>query len=225
MPASLKAIDAYLRTKQFTSLEILVVDDGSTDGTPACVERYGREHDGVRLLRNPDNRGKGHSVRNGMLAARGEWRLFTDADLSAPIEELDKLLSAVERQSADVAIGSRALDRSLVGVHQSATREYAGRFFNTIMRRITGLRLADTQCGFKLYSSGAAEQIFSRQQLDGFGFDVEDLYIASLLGFRVAEVPVRWNNVEGTKVSLWSGLDSFMDPLRIRRMHMQGRYR
>jgi glycosyltransferase involved in cell wall biosynthesis len=224
LPASLDAILEYLRRQQPQFSEVVVVDDGSTDETAACVRDYAATHESVRLVRNPGNRGKGYSVRHGMLEAKGEWRLFTDADLSAPIEELDKLSAAARREQALVAIGSRALDRSLIGVHQPAAREYAGRVFNTVMRAITRLPFMDTQCGFKLYHASAAEQIFPRQQLDGFSFDVEDLVIARVLGIRVVEVPVRWNNVEGTKVSMAQGLRSFVDPIRIRRCELQGRY-
>jgi dolichyl-phosphate beta-glucosyltransferase len=201
------------------------VDDGSRDGTAECVRRYSQSHSVVRLLQNPGNRGKGYSVRHGMLEGRGEWLLSTDADLSAPIEELDKLRAAIERTGARIAIGSRALDRSLIGVHQPVAREYAGRIFNVWMRLVTGLPFEDTQCGFKLYHRDAAQAVFSRQQLDGFGFDVEDLFIAKLLGIPAVEVPVRWNNVEGTTVSLTKGLDSFLDPLRVRLMQLQGKYR
>lgn len=224
LPASLDAIVGYLRANSLAA-EVLVIDDGSTDGTAECARLYGLKHEFVQLLRNPGNRGKGYSVRHGMLKATREWVLFTDADLSAPIEEFDKLMSAAQSRNAAVAIGSRGLDRSLIGVHQSAVREHAGRFFNTVMRVITGLPFVDTQCGFKLYRRDAARQIFSRQQLEGFGFDVEDLFIAKQLGFKVVEVPVRWNNVEGTKVSVLNGLDSFLDLLRIRRYQMTGKYR
>jgi dolichyl-phosphate beta-glucosyltransferase len=225
LPASLDAILEYLKRSELEFSEVVVVDDGSTDNTAACVREYSKSHLSVRLLQNPGNRGKGYSVRHGMLDAKGEWRLFTDADLSSPIEELDKLAAAAASDGAAVAIGSRALDRSLIGVHQPAAREYAGRLFNSVMRAITGLPYMDTQCGFKLYHSSAAERIFPRQQLDGFSFDVEDLVIARVLGIRVVEVPVRWNNVEGTKVSLVQGLRSFADPLHIRALEMKGKYR
>ena len=189
------------------------------------MRQYATTHPGVRLLQNPGNRGKGYAVRHGMLGAKGDWILFTDADLSAPISEIDRLFMAATSAGADVAIGSRALDRSLIGVHQPASREYAGRVFNFVMRVITGLSFMDTQCGFKLYSSAAARRIFPKQQLDGFGFDVEDLFIARLLGIKVVETPVRWNNVEGTKVSLMNGVDSFLDPFRVRMFQLQGKYR
>jgi dolichyl-phosphate beta-glucosyltransferase len=164
---------------------------------------------GARVLENPGNRGKGYSVRHGMLEAKGEWALFTDADLSAPIEDLEKLWAAAEHRSVRVAIGSRAIDRSLVGVHQPAFREAMGRVFNLAMRAITGLPYRDTQCGFKLFEASAAREIFSRQRLDGFGFDVEVLFIARLLGYREIEVAVKWNDVAGTKVSTWRGVARF----------------
>ncbi len=178
----------------------------------------------IRLLKNPGNRGKGYTVRHGMLDSKGEWILYTDADLSAPIAELDKLIAAAERENAQVAIGSRALDRSLVGVHQSAFRELSGRAFNLVMRSVTGLPFRDTQCGFKLFHSKAAREIFSRQQLDGFSFDVEDLVIAKTLGIKAIEVPVVWNNVEGTKVSALSGAASFGALIGIRWRALVGQY-
>ena len=201
------------------------MDDGSRDRTAALVEAAATQDSRVRLLRNPGNRGKGYSVRHGMLEARGDWLLFTDADLSAPIEELSKLMSAVREHSAAIAIGSRALDRSLVGVHQSRWREFAGNFFNRVMRFATGLTFKDTQCGFKLYRRDAAQAVFARQRLNGFGFDAEHLFIARVLGFSVVEVPARWNNVEGTKVSLMAGARPFLDLLLIRWYQARGRYR
>jgi glycosyltransferase involved in cell wall biosynthesis len=208
---------------------VIVVDDGSRDGTAKLVEEWQREHPEVRLLRNPGNRGKGFTVRHGVMEARGEWILSTDADLSAPIGELDKLIAAVEctdasGKAAKIAIGSRALDRSLVGVHQSPLREGAGRVFNLLMRLVTGLPFRDTQCGFKLFEAAAARQIFARQTLDGFSFDVEDLVIAQVLGYKAVEVPVVWNNVEGTKVSAFAGLSSFAALAGIRWRALTGRY-
>ena len=181
--------------------------------------------EGVRLLKNPGNRGKGYSVKHGMLEAKGEWCLFTDADLSSPIGELEKLWSAAERERAQAAIGSRAVDRSLVGVHQSPLRELSGRVFNLAMRIVTGLPFKDTQCGLKLFERGVAREVFSRQQLDGFGFDVEVLFIARQLGVKAVEVPVRWDYVEGTKVSLLLGVAAFLDPVRVRWNWIQGKYK
>jgi NAD(P)-dependent dehydrogenase (short-subunit alcohol dehydrogenase family) len=160
-----------------------------------------------------------------MQKAQGEWILSTDADLSSPLEEVDKLLAAVERAGAAAAIGSRALDRSLVGVHQAPLREMSGRVFNLVMRTATGLPFRDTQCGFKLFRKDAARVIFPRQKLEGFGFDVEDLLIARIHGFQVVEVPVRWDNVEGTKVSALSGARAFWDLAVVRWHQLCGRYR
>ena len=200
--------------------EIILVNDGSGDRTSDIARSAG-----ARVLENPGNRGKGYSVRSGMLEARGEWALFTDADLSAPIEEMEKLWSAVESAGASVAIGSRALDRSLVGIHQSAFRENMGRVFNLAMRLVTWLPFHDTQCGFKLFETGAAREVFRRQRLDGFGFDVEVLFIARRLDYRTVEVPVRWDNSIGTTVSMWRGVLAFLDPLRVRWNGLLGRYR
>ena len=200
--------------------EAVVVDDGSRDSTVQLAREAG-----ARVLQNPGNRGKGYSVKHGMLEAQGEWALFTDADLSSPIGELEKLWSAVEREGAQVAVGSRAVDRSLVGVHQPMLREAVGRVFNAAMRLVTGLPFKDTQCGFKLFQTSIGRKVFSRQQLDGFGFDVEVLFIAKKLGFRAVEVPVRWDNVEGTKVSLLLGFKAFLDLLKVRGNALQGKYK
>ena len=225
LPASLDKILQFVQPRPYEFIEVIVVDDGSRDGTAAAVQRYAETHPSVRLVQNPGNRGKGYAVRNGMLNANAEWILSTDADLSSPIAELDKLCRAAENENAAIAIGSRALDRSLIGVRQSAGREYAGKVFNLAMRSVTGLPFLDTQCGFKLYRADAAKTIFSKQQIDGFGFDVEDLFLARLFGFKVVEVPVRWDNVEGTKVSLLNGFDSVLDPFRVRLLQLRGKYR
>jgi dolichyl-phosphate beta-glucosyltransferase len=224
LAAPLARIRQWAGLKQFSFFELLLVNDGSTDGTVRVFDSFRAEFPAAKLLNNPGNRGKGYSVRHGMLEARGEWRLFSDADLSTPIEEADTLHAAAARSGSAIAIGSRALDRSLVVQHQSPLREYSGRTFNVVMRWLTGLPFADTQCGFKLYRADAAQAVFSRQQLDGFSFDVEDLYIARRLGIPAVEVPVRWANVEGTKVSLGAGLRSFSDLLRIRHYAGTGRY-
>jgi len=222
---TLDAIIAYLSARPWRFAEVVVVDDGSRDGTAGLAERFGSANPLIRLVRNPGNRGKGFSVRNGVLQAKGEWILFTDADLSAPIEELGKLEEAVEANAADIAIGSRALDRSLIQIHQSWFRETAGRIFNLCLRLLTGLPYMDTQCGFKLYRAEAAGEIFRRQRLEGFGFDAEVLYIAKRLGYRCVEVPVRWSHSEGTKVSMFrDSLDMFLDLLRVRWNDLLGRY-
>ncbi len=219
LPATLEAIQKYLDSSNWDFAETIVVDDGSFDGTVKAAEAAG-----ARVIRNPGNRGKGYSVRNGMLNTRGEWSLFTDADLSSPIEELDRLWRAVEDGSATIAIGSRALNRALIGVHQPVFREWMGRIFNFVMRLVTGLPFKDTQCGFKLFESAVAREVFSRTLLDGFGFDVEVLFIARRLGIKALEVPVRWNDAAGTKVSLWRGVKAFLDPALVRWNGLAGRY-
>lgn len=220
LPASLVKVRDYLGASQWDFAEVVVVDDGSKDNTVQLARDAG-----VRVLQNPGNRGKGYSVKHGMLEAKGEWALFTDADLSSPISEVEKLWSAVKREGAQVAVGSRAVDRSLVGVHQPMLREAVGRVFNAAMRVVTGLPFKDTQCGFKLFQTSAGRKVFARQQLDGFGFDVEVLFIAKKLGFRAVEVPVRWDNVEGTKVSLLLGFKAFLDLLKVRGNALQGKYK
>lgn len=212
LPSTLHRVLEWVSCRGPEFGEIIVVDDGSRDNTAALAEG----HAGVRVLRNPGNRGKGYAVRHGMLKAGGEWVLYSDADLSTPIEEVEKLYRAAAESDAQIAIGSRAIDRSLVSVHQSSFREWSGRAFNLMMRLMTGLPFYDTQCGFKLYSREAAQTVFTRQKLDGFSFDVEDLYIAQKAGLKAIEVPVRWANVEGTKVSMSQGMKSFADLLKIR---------
>lgn len=225
LPSALHSVVSYITAKGWSFFEVLVVDDGSSDATAACVEEFERHHPEVRLLRNPGNRGKGYAVRHGILETRGDWVLFTDADLSAPIEELEKLLAAARAGEASIAIGSRALNRSLIGVHQPFLREQAGRVFNLLMRILTGLPFWDTQCGFKLFEGAAAREIFRRQRIDRFGFDVEVLFLARKLGFRTVEVPVRWNHAAGTSVKmLRDSLSMFLDLLRVRWCYWRGRY-
>ena len=212
--ATLHSIQAYLRTRPRTC-ELLVVDDGSTDGTVALVER---DFPTVCVLRNPGNRGKGYSVRAGILAARGARILFSDADLSTPIEEMERLDGALTA-GADVAIASRALPGSRIEVHQVWWRELSGRCFNGLVRLISGLPYADTQCGFKAYRRAAARRIAELQRLDGWAFDVEQLRIARLLGLRVAEVPVRWINSDASRVRLLSAAPRMLrDVIRVRLM-------
>ena len=151
LPATLERIRGYLRAVAWEFAEIVVVDDGSRDATRMIAEKGG-----ARVLVNPGNRGKGYSVRHGMLEAKGEWALLTDADLSAPIEELEKLWSAAAETGAAVVFGSRALDRRLIGVRQPVFRDFSGRFFNLVMRAVTGLPFRDTQCGFKMFRREAA---------------------------------------------------------------------
>lgn len=211
LPSTLATILPYLRRRGDT-FEVVVVDDGSKDGTAAIAEAAGPE---VRLLRNPGNRGKGYSVRNGMLNAHGAWRLMSDADLSTPIEELDRLKAAL-REGDGVAIASRAMSASNLEKRQSLARESSGRFFNLIVRWLHLPGIKDTQCGFKLFSAAAAEAAFRNSRLDGFAFDVEALVLARRAGFGIREVPVTWRNDEQSRVSFVRGLAAFVDLFRLR---------
>lgn len=224
LPRTLDSIFAYLQSHPYRS-EILVVDDGSSDGTRELVTSYRDRHPAPRLVLNGKNRGKGFSVRHGMLEARGEIALFTDADLSTPIGEADKLLAAIREQGYDGAIGSRAVDRSLIQVHQSAIREQAGIFFNRMVRWILGIDFSDTQCGFKAFRTERARIVFEQQRAERFGFDPEILFLAKRYGLRVAEIPVRWSHDAATKVNVaGDGLQMFLELLRIRWDALCGHY-
>lgn len=203
---TLDATRVYLDRRGLTKaeqVEVLVVDDGSRDATPAVVERRAERDGRVRLARLPRNRGKGAAVREGVLRARGERVLYMDADLATPIEELERLERALE-DGADVAIGSRALPQSDILVRQHPLREAMGKGFNLLVRGLLPgslARLRDTQCGFKLYTRAAAQAVFPRARIDRYAFDVELLLLADRLGYRIAEVPIAWRHVEQSKVS------------------------
>jgi glycosyltransferase involved in cell wall biosynthesis len=219
---TLERIREYIATKGFDA-EVIVVDDGSSDDTAKLVEKWHARMPILRLVSNGRNRGKGYSVCHGMLEARGRIALFTDADLSAPIEEADKLLSSLNQ--AEIAIGSRALDRSLISVHQSRFRELAGILFNLIVRVMTGVDFKDTQCGFKIFTRQQAMVIFEQQRVEGFGFDPEILFLAKRHGLRVVEIPVRWAHDPATRVRVFrDSLRMFIDLLRIRWNWLLGRY-
>jgi dolichyl-phosphate beta-glucosyltransferase len=223
LPPSLQRIIAYLDGTG-VDYELLVVDDGSSDETATVAEAVlAPLGERGRVLRNPGNLGKGASVRRGMLAARGARVLFSDADLSAPIEELEKLERALEA-GAGVAIGSRALDRGLIEQRQPFTRDAMGRVFNFVVQVCAVRGIRDTQCGFKLFAGDIVGPIFARTRIDRFGFDVEVLALAQRLGIPVAEVPVRWRNCEGSRVTLGQGARAFLDPLRVRIGLLCGRY-
>ena len=182
--------------------ELIVVDDGSTDGTAKVAQELFSHRPDVsaRVLRHARNHGKGHAVRVGLLAAKAPIALFSDADLSTPITELPKIVEPIERDEYDIVLGSRALDRSLIGQRQPWRREQGGKIFNLIVRLTTGLPFSDTQCGFKAFRMETARPIIARGLSEGFGFDVELLYLARSAGLRMLEVPVRWDHNAGSKV-------------------------
>ena len=186
--------------------EVIVVDDGSSDETASIVAgvqaRRAADDPALNLIRHPVNRGKGAGIRTGFAHATGDIVLFTDADLSAPMTEAPRLLEPVAQGRCEIAIGSRALDPSLIAVRQSPLRRASGRVFNWLARLLTGLNIRDTQCGFKAFRRAAIAPALNLQRIDGFAFDVELLYLASRLGLRIFEVPVRWADVPDTKVSL-----------------------
>lgn len=229
LPTTLRSVSSYIAGSPFDEAEVIVVDDGSQDGTSETVRSaeadFAANGINVRVVRNDANRGKGYSVRRGMREARHEWVLFSDADESAPISEVEKLVNVAESDGHAVVIGSRALDRSLIGTHQPRYREFVGRLFNLNVKLVTGLRIADTQCGFKLFRQQAARRIADYQRIERFGFDVEQLYIAHKLGFSIAEVPVRWNNQPDSSVGLADGLAAFVDVWRVKLNDLTGAYR
>jgi dolichyl-phosphate beta-glucosyltransferase len=201
LETTLDALLEYVRNTART--ELLLVDDGSTDDTSALAERMLRR-DGsgrARLIRYPENRGKGFAVRTGLLAARAPIAAFTDADLSTPLTELPAIVEPIVRGECDLAFGSRALDRSLIGIHQPAAREFGGRVFNLVVRLATGLPFWDTQCGFKAFRMSLCRPLVTAAAIDRFGFDVGLLYVSYLAGLRLREVPVRWDHCDGSKVS------------------------
>jgi dolichyl-phosphate beta-glucosyltransferase len=190
----------YLRSASPQS-ELIVINDGSTDATAAITrEVLTTAETETRLLENFPNRGKGAAARKGLLAAQRPIGLFFDADLSTPLSEIPKVIEPIAHGDVDLAFGSRALDRSLIGVHQPWRREYAGRVFNLLVRVATGLPFSDTQCGFKAFRLDACRPILAAGRIDGFAFDVELLFRAHRAGLRLREIPVRWNHAEGSKV-------------------------
>lgn len=223
LTVSLPKILDYVRQRQL-QCEIIVVNDGSSDDTADVARRFMALHPDIRLVENPGNRGKGYSVRNGMLHAQGDVMLFTDADLSSPIYEADKLFSAIE-QGADVAIGSRWLRAELQTERQPWYRQLYGRLFNLALRLTLGLKYRDTQCGFKAFTRNAAQAIFTRQRVERWGFDPELLFLANKFKLRTVEVPVEWAHDHRSKISpVRDGLKMGVEMLAVRWNDIRGLY-
>ncbi|MBZ5573517.1 MAG: glycosyltransferase family 2 protein [Acidobacteriia bacterium] len=221
--ASLDKIFAHIARFGWKA-EVIVVDDGSSDETAHIVTRYTAQYPNLRLLQNPGNHGKGYSVRNGMLHARGDILLFSDADLSSPIAEADKLF-AVIAGGTDIAIGSRWLKSEMQIRRQPLYRQILGRIFNLALRVLLGLNFKDTQCGFKAFTRRAAHTVFPPQQIERWGFDPELLYLARKHHLAVAEVPVAWSHREGTRIHpIRDGLRMFADVLKVRWNALSGKY-
>ena len=230
LPATLARIAEYLSLRDF-SYELLIVDDGSRDTTRQVVLDFARDKKWVRLVQydddkgRPVNRGKGYAVRQGVLAAAGRDILFSDADLSTPIEEIEKLLPCIARGECDIAIASRALPDSQLPVHQPWYREWMGRTFNKFVQTIIGTSISDTQCGFKAFRGEAAKKIFGLAQIDGFGFDTEIIYLANKLKFRIQEIGVIWRHQDESRVNpLLAPLSMMSELIQVRVNDMRGMY-
>jgi len=222
--ASLEKIAGYLDSAGIAA-EILVVDDGSTDGTAALAASFLKSRRG-RVLPNPENRGKGFSVRRGVLAAEGRWVLLTDADLSTPIEEHARLAEAVRDHDLDCAFGSRAVAGSRVEIRQHPVRQLMGKTFNKLIKLMTGLPFNDTQCGFKLLDRARCRPLFEMMVVDGFAFDVEFLFLCVRFNLSVREIPVVWRNAPGSKVSIVGDpVKMLADVARVRWRFRRGMYR
>ena len=220
---ALESVVACVRQRRWNT-EVVVVDDGSRDETADMVRAFARNYPEVRLLQNPGNHGKGYSVRNGILHSFGEIVMFTDADLSAPIEEAEGLFAAIAA-GADIAIGSRWLERTRQTIRQPLYRQFFGRCFNAVTRAVMGLRFADTQCGFKAFTRTAAQTVFQLQTIERWGFDPEILFIALKRGYRIDEVPVSWAHDERSRISyLKDGMRMLEDIAIVRWNALLGRY-
>lgn len=216
----------YLESQKVRG-EIIVVDDGSNDDTSKMAKSVFAGHPEIesRVISYKPNRGKGYAVRAGLIEARANVALFSDADLSTPIEEMDKLVRPIQLGEYDVTFGSRALDRTLIGTHQPWRREQGGKVMNLIIRTMSGLPFADTQCGFKAFNMAKFRPLLNVMTIDRFGFDVEFLFVAKYHRLRLHEIPVRWNNVEGSKVSVFRDTGRMFTELsQIRRNSRTGAY-
>ena len=230
LPATLERMAEYLKFRDF-SYELLVVDDGSRDGTRDLVRDFAATHDWVRLVQyddeagHPLNRGKGFAVRSGVLHASGRDVLFSDADLSTPIEEMEKLLPLITRGDCDIAIASRGLPESNLAVHQPWYRELMGRTFNKLVQSIAVPGILDTQCGFKAFRGDVAKRLFGHAQIDGFGFDTEILFLARKFGYRISEIPVTWIHKDDSRVNpLSAPFQMVNELLQVRLNDLRGAY-
>jgi dolichyl-phosphate beta-glucosyltransferase len=226
MSRPLEIILHFIKSNDINA-EVIVVDDGSSDDTSPVAESVFAESPDVatQVVRYEPNRGKGFAVKTGLLAAKADVALFTDADLSTPIEEMSKLVDPIKADEFDVTFGSRAIDRSLIGTHQPWQREQGGRVMNMIIKTMSGLRFYDTQCGFKAFNMTKFRPLLDLMTIDRFGFDVEFLFVAQYHRLRLAEIPVRWNDVEGSKVSVVRDTRRMISELnQIRRNARSGRY-
>jgi dolichyl-phosphate beta-glucosyltransferase len=220
---TLDKVLAYVHTRGW-SAEVIVVNDGSRDNTEEIARQFANKDPIMRVVNNPGNRGKGYSVRNGMLHARGQIVLFSDADLSSPIEESSKLIEALEA-GADIAIGSRWLRAETQIQRQPLHRQIFGRIFNLLLRLTLGLQFKDTQCGFKAFKQHTVQAIFPLQKIERWGFDPEILFLARKFGFKVEEIPVTWGHSGGTRINpLIDGSRMFMEMLHIRWNDLREKY-
>lgn len=225
--ATIERILSYVSENSIDA-ELLVVDDGSKDRTAdAAREAFAKSsYDQAKVIRYEENRGKGYAVKTGLLASTANIALFSDADLSTPIEEMAKLVDPIRNSESDVTFGSRALDRSLIGTHQPWRREQGGKVMNLVIRTMSRLPFSDTQCGFKAFNMVKFRPLLDLMTVDRFGFDVEFLFVAKYHGLRLAEIPVRWNNVEGSKVSVVRDTRRMFSELaQIRRNARDGKYK
>ena len=224
LPGTLESVYEYLNAKK-ADFEIVVVDDGSDDGTAEFVRSYSSNHPQVRVISYTQNRGKGYAVRIGMLDSDGDYVIYNDADGSSPIEEIDKLIASIDSGN-DIAFGSRAKPDEKRKVEALAYRKYIGNTFNLIVQTLLLKGIHDTQCGFKMFTRKAAQDIFSVARMDGFAFDVEILYIGRLRKYKMEEVPINWSNVDGSKVNVF--IDSpkmFFETLKIAYAAWTGKYK
>jgi len=242
LPETLKKVRDYLNRQKYTS-EVYVVDDGSKDRTVEVVRELVKDWPGFKIIENPENRGKGAVVKQGMLATKGEWRLFMDADNSTDISEVQKFWTFANpkhealnskqyqnskilnsKQNYEVIIGSRYLDKNSIKIKQPLGRRIVSRLGNILVRLLLGIKVADTQCGFKLFSSEAAEKIFPKQTIDRWGFDMEILAIAIKKGYRIKEVPVDWYDAEGSQVKKSAAWKTLKELLKIKWNELRGKY-